>query len=60
MEQVEVHSKSARSRSDKKSSLKASLEHDDTTDSDSQQGSDIEQLPMNEDIELSDHNLQDQ
>lgn len=51
--------------SNRKSSMKAAslgIVDVDTEDedTDSQQGSHIEELPMNEDIELSEHNLQDQ
>jgi hypothetical protein len=50
----------------RKSSMKVSNQIEDvdsdseTTDSQHQQESDIEQMPMNEDIELSDRNLDDQ
>jgi len=57
-DQVEVYSQSNR-----KSSLKASIvdieDTEESVDSQQQQEDDVEHLPMNEELELSDQNLQD-
>lgn len=60
-EQIEVVSRSNRSKSSRKSSLRASSKNIDDSDEEdgSENASDISHPPMNEDIESLNHNEQD-